>query len=386
MTNRMLSKIVQKVRRVAQDRRRLSDVQRRNLERHDRELPLRSHHPEFKPHTLSLVSTGRCNLKCDMCPTHSKVIPDDYPWVQNPTSDISLETFKKFAARFPEATTVSIIGQGEPILNKEFFEIIAHADSVGMKVKSFSNGTTLKTFIDRILKSPLDTITISINGHDAEEYTRMTGEHPRHFETIKSNIKALTAERDRRAAPLTIHGHFIVDRINYMHTPKMAALGRELGVDAIYFVNFLPTPYDGFRLPERTITTDDHDIIRFLDEQFPPSVRRFAVLPTLLDVHSEKKNCHCHWSQARINGNGEVSSCSMMLLNMKDHPTIDEPDLWNGEWFQSMRKKFTSPSKADLESPCNNCTDNFGVDPWDDVEGFLKHRTAGRAGQEQVMN
>ena len=91
----------------------------------------------FQPITISIVPTGRCTLNCDMCPTHSKKIPDDYHHVQKPTRDMSFDTFKKVVDKFNKALNVQIIGSGEPLLNKDFFKMVEYAaDKKHMKVKS----------------------------------------------------------------------------------------------------------------------------------------------------------------------------------------------------------------------------------------------------------
>ena len=48
----------------------------------------------YDPITISIVGTTRCTLSCDMCPTHSGRVPEDYPHKQKNVKDIDFEMFK----------------------------------------------------------------------------------------------------------------------------------------------------------------------------------------------------------------------------------------------------------------------------------------------------
>src|SRR3989338_4477033 len=124
----------------------------------------------YDPVTISIVATSRCTLSCDMCPTHSRRVPPGYPYVQERGRDITFEMFREIIDRFRNAAAVHIIGSGEPLLNGDFFKMVAYAAGKKMSVKTFSNGTTIEGNIARIMESRLDGITISINGHDPGEF------------------------------------------------------------------------------------------------------------------------------------------------------------------------------------------------------------------------
>ena len=81
----------------------------------------------YRPITVSVVATTRCTLSCDMCPTHSRIVPGDYSHNQTVAKDMNFELFKKVIGRFREALSVHIIGAGEPMLNKDFFKMVEYA-------------------------------------------------------------------------------------------------------------------------------------------------------------------------------------------------------------------------------------------------------------------
>ena len=149
------------------------------------------------PIEISIVSTGKCNLSCTMCPTHSNDVPKDYAYLQEPTKDINFELAKKVFDHYSKALTVQIIGSGEPLLNKDFFRIVEYAVlKKRMKVKTFSNGTILDRYIEKIITSPLDGLTISINTASAKDYERLTKMSPNFYPKILNNIQQLIKRRN----------------------------------------------------------------------------------------------------------------------------------------------------------------------------------------------
>ncbi|MFA6142139.1 MAG: radical SAM protein [Candidatus Omnitrophota bacterium] len=317
---------------------------------------------EYAPVTISIVATNRCTLACDMCPTHSSRVPRDYPNRQNNIKDIDFIMFKEIVDRFSSAVTLHIIGSGEPLLNKDLFKMVDYAASRRMVVKTFSNGTVIEKNIDNILNSELDGITISINGHNPEEFARMTGMDGGIYNQIYDATKHLVEERDRRRSRVNIKLSFIVDKLNYKFIPEMVGVGLKLGVDRIFFCNFLPSPYDGLRAEERVLMYDP-DLsaeIEGMLKKYPVSVRKKITPPILVDAQSKQIRCSTYFSQIRIDGDGNVSSCSMMLLNMEGHGSFRDADVWNNEFFKSMRRKFLSKDSSLLPEPCMVCTDNKG--------------------------
>jgi MoaA/NifB/PqqE/SkfB family radical SAM enzyme len=317
----------------------------------------------YDPVTISIVATTRCTLSCDMCPTHSSVVPRDYPHIQKNTKDMDFGMFKEIIDRFHKALTVHIIGSGEPLLNKDFFRMVDYAASRNMVVKTFSNGTTIEANMDAILDSRLDGITISVNGHDSGEFKRMTGMPEEVYAGIREATARLVEEKKRKSSKVKVKISFIIDRHNYRHIPRMVDVGLRLGVDHIFFCNFLPSPYKGLRAEERMLKAGDKfaSELKEIFGVYPPQIRKKLTPPVLLDARPERKTCATHFSQIRFDGDGNVSSCSMMLLDMTGHGSYDEDGVWNNEFFRKMRGIFLSQDHAILPEPCRVCPDNKGL-------------------------
>ncbi|CEG13777.1 hypothetical protein MSIBF_A480001 [groundwater metagenome] len=272
----------------------------------------------YDPLSLSIAATDRCNFQCYMCQTHSKNI-GDFPFKHKPCKDMDFDLFKKIIDKFRNATSVSIVGTGEPLLNKDLFRMIKYAKNVRkMKVTTVSNGSFDLHLIDKILTSGLDSISISLNGHNSNEFERMT-KMDKKFEVIVNNIKLLVERRNMLKINLNISCSFIVDQINYKNIPDMLKISTKLGIDHANFGNFLPSPFPGFTLEERCLTNNNKEAINFLSQlnisKYPLIVR----LPQVLDISGKWRLCESHFTTLRVDGDGNIGGCGTMLLNLKAH-------------------------------------------------------------------
>ncbi len=318
----------------------------------------------YQPVTLSIVATGRCTLACDMCPTHSRLVPLDYEHSQKTKTDIEFTVFKDILDRFSRALTVHIIGSGEPLLNKDLFRMVEYAAEKRMVVKTITNGTLLSENgnIDKILSSKLEGITVSLNGHNAQEFSRMTGMKPHAYDAISDNVKRLVDKKRVTNSKVRVKLSFILDKENLKFIDEMIDVSQRLGVDHTFFCNFLPAPFDGLR-PEERVLFEDEDLPALRDACNRLSnnqKKRFTFPPLLKRSSLAGRSCESHFSQMRIDGEGNASSCSMMLLNMENNGKFYDNDAWNSEFFRSMRRMFID-SKEPLPEPCQHCVCNYGV-------------------------
>jgi MoaA/NifB/PqqE/SkfB family radical SAM enzyme len=322
---------------------------------------------KYRPVTLSVVVTGRCNLRCAMCHTHSPAVPADYPYRQSTRTDIDLATFRQIVARFPDAFGVSLIGAGEPLLNPDFPAIVGHAARVArMRVSATTNGVRLEAEAEQLAASGLSALAVSLNGYDAASFARLTGQDPALFARIEAGVRRLVAARDRLGSPLVIAAQYIVDRENLAAVPAMAAHGLALGADRVNFSSFLPAPFPGLSAPERTPGVADRGRLAAAVAalaRLPPAQRARLDPPRLLEERGGAPRCRVHFSQLRVDAEGNVGSCSAMLQNMGGHGHFLDPGVWNNDWFRRQRRIFLGDGDA-LEAPCRVCPYNCGVPAW----------------------
>ena len=174
------------------------------------------------------METGTfCNLSCLECPSGQKAFT-------RPTGTMSLAHFKTIIDKQKKFLIWLILYfQGEPYLNKSFFEMVSYAKSQ----KIFTNTSTNGHFLHpenakKTVKSGLDRLIISLDGLDQETYEkyRVGGDYSK----VISGIKNLVAAKKEIGShhPFIVL-QFIVFKTNEHQLHQVKKLKKELGVDKV---------------------------------------------------------------------------------------------------------------------------------------------------------
>lgn len=183
-----------------------------------------------KPYWLTIDPNNFCQLHCPFCPTgadrgvRGKAMMD-------------MEHFKKIIDRLgPYVIHVDMMNWGESVLNKSLPEMIATAKRHGIEVRLDANFNNVPDgMIDRLIRSGLDVLSLSIDGASAETYGRYRAGGD--FDRVLSNVRALVRRRRElgRSSPWIVW-QFLVFRHNEHERPRAAEIARELEVDQVSFV------------------------------------------------------------------------------------------------------------------------------------------------------
>jgi MoaA/NifB/PqqE/SkfB family radical SAM enzyme len=106
------------------------------------------------PYFAHLCVTHRCNLRCRYCHIWDE---------QSPELDFESTCRLVDACDSLGCAILSITG-GEPLLRDDIYDIIEHAKSRELYVRITSNGVIPLTKLDRLLRTRIDAITISMDG------------------------------------------------------------------------------------------------------------------------------------------------------------------------------------------------------------------------------
>jgi MoaA/NifB/PqqE/SkfB family radical SAM enzyme len=117
------------------------------------------------PMAVSVEPTTACNLQCPECPTGKGAL-------QRPSGKLSLEQFGVFLQKLPrEVSWLTFYFQGEPFMNRDFFEMVKLAKKRRIVVSTSTNGHFLNPEnATKAITSGLDKIIISLDGADAGTY------------------------------------------------------------------------------------------------------------------------------------------------------------------------------------------------------------------------
>ena len=140
--------------------------------------------------------------------------------LKKPIGFLSLNDFKQIldSGRF---RYVGLHGWGEPLLNKQLFEMVKYAESKDISTNLTTNGTLVQENIDNILNSGLREIAFGI--YDKEFFIKVVPQ----IERLINEKKKQKSKKPKTYLDITIHSG------NLEQIPEIVRLAPELGIDAV---------------------------------------------------------------------------------------------------------------------------------------------------------
>ena len=140
--------------------------------------PLQEVIPLSTPFVLQIEPTNLCNIKCRFCPVGEQNIGKQSGINRGM---LTLDLFKKAIDNLSDfekrIKALHLYGNGEPLLNKHFFEMVTYAKKSGYIefIDTTTNGLLLMPeIIDLIIEAGIDKINISVNGLTSKQYFEVT--------------------------------------------------------------------------------------------------------------------------------------------------------------------------------------------------------------------
>lgn len=142
------------------------------------------------PKVVEIEPTHTCNLRCRMC--HVSFMPDE------PRETLDPDAIDRLAAL---RGVYFVIGSGfEPMMNRDFAEIVRKLTALNGKIELITNGTLLsKDNVHALLDADLKRMTFSFDGIKAETY-----EHIRRRSNYQHAVDAIVAFRRKFAGRDTL--------------------------------------------------------------------------------------------------------------------------------------------------------------------------------------
>lgn len=168
---------------------------------------------------LQIEPTTRCNFTCGFCCGRSMT-----------QTDLSLETFERALAAFPQLQQLDLQGEGEPLMNPHFFDMLRLARQKGIAVSFITNGSLLSPdAVRQILDAGVEKVSVSMESADADSFRAIRGGK---LEKVLAGIERLLAERAARSLDRPVVGVSVtVLKRTQGHLAGILALYRRLGLD-----------------------------------------------------------------------------------------------------------------------------------------------------------
>jgi radical SAM protein with 4Fe4S-binding SPASM domain len=296
---------------------------------------------------ISVVLTTNCNLKCVWCHREEKHVIDSGYLSKN----LNRNKIEKLLPELKGFHVLSWGGLGEPLMNKDIYELTKIARKYIPIVKTTSNGTTLvKKNIPKIIESGLNYLEVSIDGFDSVANLKLRGSDENVI------IENLINFSDSGNVPLQINS--VVSEENY--ESLMTAIEKLRYVKNIICIHAIPLfmtkhmenlgikrlSHEKF---EKLLTRWKNDIKNFkLDWIISPDLDELTFDPVVF--LKEKHNiCFTPFEDPTINVDGEIVPCSRLqhlgLGNVFDNGF---EKVWNGKKMIKFREEQLKGNYGDL--------------------------------------
>ncbi len=344
----------------------------------------------LSPITLSINLTQRCELNCRMCLQYKKANTQTNQMLLRYPREEEMDwpVLKRVIDQAPGIHCLVYLTGGEPFLHPEIIKVAHYAKQKKIYLSIVTNGHSLNTHCQDLVKIGVDNITVSLHGPEAV-HDQIVGQSGA-FRTATNGIRDLIELRDRwrKTRPLIKINHVILPE-NIDKMPEMVALSNKLGVDTLRFqhpifedpqivqdnIKVVPQVlgYDNlsphftsyrdrgeyFFLPITPGQIDQlQEIIAEIDNKkhmtrvvFSPHIRQKDLHAYYLDLkHPFYNRCFWPWDTLTVKPNGDVEACFHYRIgNVKKARLVD---LWNAAKMQRFRNAL---KKVGLFPSCIRC-------------------------------
>ncbi|MBC8182025.1 SPASM domain-containing protein [candidate division KSB1 bacterium] len=291
------------------------------------------------PFIINIEPTVVCNLKCPQCITGMGKIKRD-------SSFLSYKLYKQILDELGNNLWYLLLyNQGEPFLHKEFIELIELAKQKRIYVTTSTNGHFFEreVAVERLVKSGLDSIIISLDGADENTYQKYR--HNGDFKKVIKGIKLLAyCKKKLKSKTPKILIQFLVMKHNEQQLVKIKRLIKKLGADRLLIKTFQ--------------IEDKNKALSFLPSN--KKINRYKNGTKKLNLkNSASKGCARLWYSTVILSDGRVVPCCFDKNGEYSFGKIKDKSLkeiWTSDEYKNFRSQI-SRNRGFFEI-CRNCTQN----------------------------
>jgi radical SAM protein with 4Fe4S-binding SPASM domain len=310
-----------------------------NYARFRREFAARPLVMRSTPPGIEIELTNRCNLACVQCLRSRGLRP-------YALGDITFEHFRRILAQFPNIYSLTLNGFGEPLLHRDFAEIVAHtrAERPWCKIVIYDNGMLLdEERVRAVINCGLTEINVSIDAATPDTYRRVRRGGT--FEVVHDNLRRLVRRRREAGARFPRVGvNFVMLNENEGELVPFIDQAAEIGVD---FVNCITlATYDwgfGNRRSPANYARELEQAAAHL-AQLGLRCRSFPSRDIAWAAPDRAFDCSFFWGDnLRITYAGDVTlgCCTPFRETYTYGNVLETPftEIWNNERFRDNRRK-----------------------------------------------
>jgi MoaA/NifB/PqqE/SkfB family radical SAM enzyme len=302
------------------------------------------------PINIEVDLTEMCNHGCSFCYS---------AWYREfDRSSLDTEVLKKRLeeARDMGTKSISFTGGGEPMLHRDFMEILQYSSDLGLENGLMTNGSAITDKNIDGLKRNLRWVRVSMAGGNREAYRLVQGKD--HFDRVLGNVKTLSDKTKPEVVKVGVR--MLVLEENLASVEDFAKQLKETGLDYFQVAPDEFTTDSGvFWKSDKTREIFDRarrilDPIKLLGPGYTIDQQRLIDHP---------QACYAHFFQAAISGNGDFMFCKNSrgkpeyVLGNINTQTLAE--IWDSEKVKGL-EGFIRPNNCGLF--CKNLYLNNGME------------------------
>lgn len=293
-----------------------------------------------RPFSISIEPTTACNLGCPECPSGLKKFT-------RPTGKLNIEMNRKIIDELKETLLyITYYFQGEPFLNKDFFEMLTYANAHNIYTATSTNAHFLtEEACVKVIDSGLNKLIISLDGLDQKTYEtyRIGGD----VSKVLTGLDTLYKLKEKRGFGPHIVVQFIVFKSNEHQLDLLNDLSKkypksEFKIKAAQFYEF----------------ENGNDLMPS-DEKYA----RYKKVNGKFQIINELQNsCWRMWSSCVFTWDGKLVPC---CFDKDAHHIMGDLQLesfdaiWTNARLNQFRKMvFTDRSQIEI---CKNCSEGSKV-------------------------
>lgn len=295
------------------------------------------------PFYLMIEPTNICNLKCPLCPTGEGTLERKEGLMDFSTLKMAVDELGDYLLE------VNITNYGEPLINKQIYDMVAYIKEKGIRIMLGTNGHYFgeESEVERLILSGVDEIYVSLDGTTQDTYARyrVGGD----FKKVVEGLRLLVEMRNKLDSSLPIvELQFLVMRHNENQIPDIRKLAMEIGVDRLILK---PVSFNVSQWHNKGVQETFKEFMP-QDEAF----RLYRIEDGRLQwKHRIKNRCDYLWRGMVILWDGTVVPC---CLDPRGDYKMGEVKggimkIWNSPGYINLRKQIlTDKRKLPLCSHC----------------------------------
>jgi MoaA/NifB/PqqE/SkfB family radical SAM enzyme len=341
------------------------------------------------PETISLFLTYHCNLRCKMCGQWGMVGSSRDYSLESLKAHLSLEEIEGLLSDIESfKPNVTLFG-GEPLLYKEWPEVVRMVKGRGMRCNIFTNGILLNENAEKMVELGVDEIIFSLDGPQ-DIHDEIRGAPGTYEKAMKGFKKVLDLKREKGFKKPLVNISTAIFETNYERLDEVVSSAEGMGASSITFHHLIFIGRETYERHDRIFqdyfSCSSHDWTGFIRDH-PPKIipdrlievlKRIKSKETALDLsvypnltddeivkyyttfdflpNSYRRRCLSPWMVAYVFPDGSVRPCQSLNFIIGNIKEAGFREIWNGK----EALKFRGVLKKEGYFPvCPHCTEFY---------------------------